>query len=422
MLYIRSKINHMKKICLLVLVMLSIHLHAQIDNTMYGLYRILNPNSVQLASMDPLTGVITTIGAANTLSTSINTSGATLNPYNMSYTYQDEDSWLSVDLQNGAVLSDVTVSLPNTSGDFNNFRFNAADTNMYGLYSQVLYDPLTGAYTGDMRLATCDLTTGSVTLISPNSIAQSYAMAGSTIDPYLMVYYFESEGKFVGLDLYNGQIYSEPLITLNGIETPFDNFAFSCADTTMYGLIMDNGVKSLSKINVTTGVITLLPTQLNFNNYIMNSGGSGSIDPQNLVYYFQTLDTAGVNLVGLSLLDGSVVSQVAISANGDYFDMFRIESDCYQAEWTRANPATASNKEQDVSVELFPNPAQEELQITASHSMEALEILQVNGTVIYSVHPNETSTQISVAELTPGMYLVKLKTTVGSETYRFVKQ
>jgi hypothetical protein len=164
---------HMKKLLLIVLVLLSAELNAQIDNTMYGLYRILNPNSVQLASMDPLTGVITTIGAANTLSTSINTSGATLNPYNMSYTYQDEDSWLSVDLQNGALLSDVTVNLPNTSGDFNNFRFNAADTNMYGLYSQVLYDPLTGAYTGDMRLATCDLTTGSVTLISQNSIAQS---------------------------------------------------------------------------------------------------------------------------------------------------------------------------------------------------------------------------------------------------------
>jgi hypothetical protein len=234
-----------------------------------------------------------------------------------------------------------------------------------------------------------------------------------------MVYYFESEGKFVGIDLYNGQIYSEPVITLMGVETPFDNFAYSCVDTTMYGLIMDNGVKWLGKINVTNGEVTLLPTQLNYDNYIMNSGGS--IDPVNLIYYFQTMDSVGVNLVGLSLLDGSVVSQVVVSSNGDSFDMFRIESDCYQAETTRLNPATASMNEQEVSVKLFPNPVQEELQIVASRSIQVLEILQLNGTISYSNIPNETSARISLAGLSPGMYIVNVKTIAGSESYRFVK-
>jgi hypothetical protein len=409
----------MKKLLLIILSLLSTELTAQIDNTMYGLYRILNPTSVQLSSIDPLTGIITPIGAANTLSTTINSTGAALNPYNMSYTYQDEDSWLSVDLQNGTVLNDVTVTLPNTIGDFNNFRFNTADTNMYGLYSQVIYDPLTGIITGDMRLATCDLTSGAVSIISPTSVAQSYTMTGSAIDPYLMVYYFESEGKFVGLDLYNGQIYSDPMITLMGNGITFDNFAYSCADTTMYGLIMENGVKALGKINVTTGVVTQLPTLLNFDNYIMNSGGA--IDPVNLVYYFQTMDSTGIKLVGLSLVDGSVVSQPVISANGNYFDMYRIQSDCYEAEATRANPATASIESHEVSVKLYPNPVQEELHIDASSQIERIEILQLNGSVIYSQNSNETSVRISVAGLSPGLYLVNLKTKAGSESYRFIK-
>ena len=409
----------MKKLLLITLSLLSTELTAQIDNTMYGLYRILNPTSVQLSSIDPLTGIITPIGAANTLSTTINSTGAALNPYNMSYTYQDEDSWLSVDLQNGAVLNDVTVTLPNTIGDFNNFRFNTADTNMYGLYSQVIYDPLTGIITGDMRLATCDLTSGAVSIISPTSVAQSYTMTGSAIDPYLMVYYFESEGKFVGLELYNGQIYSDPMITLMGNGITFDNFAYSCADTTMYGLIMENGVKALGKINVNTGVVTQLPTLLDFDNYIMNSGGA--IDPSNLVYYFQTMDSVGIKLVGLSLTDGSVVSQVVVSSVGNYFDMYRIQSDCYQAEPTRANPATASIQEQNASVKLYPNPVQEELHIDVSSQIEGIEILQVNGSVIYSQNSNETSVRISVAGLSPGLYLVNLKTKAGSESYRFIK-
>jgi hypothetical protein len=244
-------------------------------------------------------------------------------------------------------------------------------------------------------------------------------MTGSAIDPYLMVYYFESEGKFVGLDLYNGQIYSEPMITLLGNGITFDNFAYSCADTTMYGLIMNNGVKALGKINVTTGVVTQLPTLLNFDNYIMNSGGA--IDPINLVYYFQTMDSTGIKLVGLSLIDGSVVSQPVISSNGNYFDMYRIQSDCYEAEATRANPATASIEAHEASVKLYPNPVQDELHVESSSQMEVLEILQLNGSIIYSQMPNETSARISLVGLNPGMYLVNLKTTAGIESYRFIK-
>ncbi|MCX8485895.1 MAG: hypothetical protein ORN53_01715, partial [Crocinitomicaceae bacterium] len=168
------------------------------------------------------------------------------------------------------------------------------------------------------------------------------------------------------------------MITLMGNGITFDNFAYSCADTTMYGLIMDNGVKALGKINVTTGVVTQLPTLLNFDNYIMNSGGA--IDPVNLVYYFQTMDSTGIKLVGLSLIDGSVVSQPVISANGNYFDMYRIQSDCYEAEPTRANPASAGIDSQEDSVNMYPNPVQEEIHLTASSSIEELEILQLNGT------------------------------------------
>jgi hypothetical protein len=178
-------------------------------------------------------------------------------------------------------------------------------------------------------------------------------------------------------------------------------------------------VKALGKINVSTGVVTQLPTLLDFDNYIMNSGGA--IDPSNLVYYFQTMDSVGIKLVGLSLTDGSVVSQVVVSSVGNYFDMYRIQSECYQAEPTRANPATASIHEQNVAIKLYPNPVQEELHIVASSSIDALEIQQLNGTVIYAHIPNETSARISVAGLSPGMYLVNMKTKAGNESYRFIK-
>ena len=120
------------------------------SGTMFGLYRQMTPSSVSLVSMDPVTGIITPVGN-QVLSTTINLTGVGLNPYNFSYNYQDDDSWLSLSLLDGTILSDVTINLPSTTGNFNNFRFNAADSIMYGLYSQVIYNPTTGTYSGDMR-------------------------------------------------------------------------------------------------------------------------------------------------------------------------------------------------------------------------------------------------------------------------------
>jgi len=50
-----------------------------------------------------------------------------------------------------------------------------------------------------------------------------------------------------------------------------------------------------------------------------------------------------------------------------------------------------------------------------------LEIQQLNGSVIYSQMPNETSARVSVAGLSSGMYLLNVKTKVGNESYRFIK-
>jgi hypothetical protein len=386
---------------------------------MYGLQQMTNPPSFKLASIDPMTGQINTIGTS-VLSTLVNAAGSALNPYNQTYSFQDEDSWLTVDLQTGNVLSDVMVTLPNSNGNFNNFRFNAADSNMYGLYSQVITDPLTGFVNLDLKLATCDLSTGLVNLISPNSVAQSYTMSGSTIDPYLMVYYFESEGKFMGLDLYNGQIYSQPTMTVAGDGSFFSNFAYSCADTSVYGLIMQNGVKALGKINPQTGVVTALPTQHNFDNFVMNTGGA--IDPINLVYYFQTMDTtAQIKLVGLSLLDGSIATQSYTSPIGDYFTMYRIQSECYQATPSRLNPMNHVKEMTDFTMNIHPNPAQDMLYLSANMVVDVVELLDLFGHVIERYSPNSMNLQISVGSLLNGIYYLKMSSNESSHIERYIK-
>jgi hypothetical protein len=58
----------------------------QLGNTMYGLYRNNNPSTVQLAAIDPVTGIINVLGP--NLGNTINLTGVSLNPYNFTYTYQ----------------------------------------------------------------------------------------------------------------------------------------------------------------------------------------------------------------------------------------------------------------------------------------------------------------------------------------------
>jgi hypothetical protein len=382
------------------------------------LYQTVNPWGFQFGTIDPTTGVVSTIGNA-VLSNTVNSTGAALNPYNQTFSYQDEDSWLSINLQTGEIVNDVMVSLPNMEGTFDNFRFNAADSSMYGLFRQISYDPITGSAYADIRLATCDLTTGIVSLISQNSVAESYTMSGCTIDPFLMVYYFESEDKFTGIDLYNGQIYSSPLISLPEPGSSFGNYAYSCVDTSVYGLIMQNGLKSLGKINPQTGVVTSLPTVLNFDNYVSNSGGA--IDPVNLVYYFQTLDSVGVKMVGLSLVDGSVTSESYVSTNGDYFIMYRIQSDCYGANRARLNYVTMNQEINRSTINIYPNPAQEVLQLTTDLPMNEVEVIDAFGKIVNRYTPNSSNLQIPLESLNNGLYFLRISTSEGYCTRRFVK-
>jgi hypothetical protein len=408
----------MKKLTLLLFVVLGFELVAQVNNTMYGLYQTSNPTGFKLASINPLTGQVSVI-SNSVLSDLVNITSSSINPYNQTFSFQDEDSWLTVSLQTGEVLNDVSVASQNNNGSFSNFRFNTADSIMYGLYPLSLNNPMTGEV-GDLRLAKCDLTTGNVSLISNSSVALNYTLTGSSIDPYQMLYYFQSEGKFIGLDLYNGQIYSQPIITINGEGSSFQNTAYSCVDTTIYGLILQNGVKGLGKINPQTGVVTPLPTQLSYANLIVNSGGA--IDPITKVYYFQTMDnTDQIKLIGLSLLDGSVVSQCNLSANDEYFTMYRIQNDCYAASPTRLNTTSNVAEIKNVSVKIYPNPAQEVLSLKATTNLIQVEIIDAYGNVVKRFNPNQAQFQLPIESLAQGIYYLKIKTADSNLTERFVK-
>jgi hypothetical protein len=85
------------------------------------------------------------------------------------------------------------------------------------------------------------------------------------------------------------------------------------------------------------------------------------------------------------------------------------------------NPILAVNENHGVeSIEIYPNPVQEELTVATKGSLECYSILDMSGRTV--VAGKLSGTTIQVASLQSGMYLLKLadKTGVFTEK-RFVK-
>ena len=413
---------------------------SQLGNTMYGLARTSNPAAVYIATMDPTTGVATNIGQTS-VSSSINLTGAALNPYNNRFCFFGDNGLKSIDLSTGQISNTATINNPNGTGYFDLFRFNTSDSLMYGLSRRNITNPQTGQVTGAMYLATINEITGTITEISTTSIGQSFALSGSAIDPHQMVFYYSTGSQLVGLDMYTGGIFSNPTLTFPNGGQNFDNFTYSCADTTLYGLVrsnyytpvfnpvtgmttqvFDSAAVHLGKVNAMTGAVTKISTQsLGVNSFSVN--GSSTIDPVNLIYYFISGSGTALNIYGVSLQTGLVVSQATISNTGAmYFDMMRIQSDCYESYPTRLNPGTANLAESNFNrMKTFPNPFNNEVTIESEENMQAYELFSANGMKLSSGVISGTSAKLNTEALSEGIYYLNIQTLQGKTTHKLIK-
>jgi hypothetical protein len=407
---------------------------------MYGLARTTNPAGVYIASMDPVTGIATNISQTS-VSSSINLTGAALNPYTNQFCFFGDNGLKSIDLTTGLITNTATINNPNGTGYFDLFRINTSDSLIYGLSRRNIPNPQTGGLIGAMYLATINEITGTITEISPTSIGQSFALSGSAIDPHQMVFYYSNGSQLVGLDMYNGSIFSNPTLTFPNGGQNFDNFTYSCSDTTMYGLVrsnyytpvynpvtgmttqvFDSAAVHLGKVNAMTGEVTKISTQsIGVSSFSVN--GSSTIDPVNLIYYFISGSGTGLTIYGVSLQTGLVVSQGTISNAGAlYFDMMRIQTDCFESYPTRLNPGSVNLVESTINrIKTFPNPFNTELTIESDEDLQSYELFSANGMKLCSEIISGTKAKLNTETLSEGIYYLNIYTTIGKTIQKIIK-
>ena len=76
---------------------------------------------------------------------------------------------------------------------------------------------------------------------------------------------------------------------------------------------------------------------------------------------------------------------------------------------------------QDINVKLFPNPANESIQIEADNRIDNIAIYSVDGKLCWTSQPNETEVKLNISDFNSGLYLVRIQSKEVTKTLRFIK-
>lgn len=407
------------------------------SNYVYGVLRTPGQGSnvaagtIRLGKLDVGNGALTSVSPSS-LASVISATGAALDPTTQTYFFQTQTDFVAVNMLDGLPSAQNTMSNPIAPSYFDNYRFNTSDSTIYGLARRSTTTGI-GQVNGELYLASINPATGVITQISPQSVGQMYAVQGCAINPHEMVYYYSNQGNIIGLDIYNGQVYSNQTITFPEGGLYFDNYTYNCADTTIYGIIRATTTIPvecyLGKIDPQTGVATRVSQQpLPYNSYTIN--GSSTIDPINGVYYFSVLlPQGGYAVAGVSVTTGLVVFEQLITplgalSNSLFFDLLRHPTDCYEATPTRFNPNGGSAGLANASksaLKVAPNPFEQQFTVSSDQMIQALTLRDAQGKVVLQQAANSNKLEIATASLQSGVYFLEVQTASGVELVKVVK-
>lgn len=402
------------------------------DSTLNVSIQVFDSTSIRLGSVNPYSGAVSHL-SANSYSLTVNLNGATIDPYQNHYYIGSGFNLLTFDMNSGDLINTIPITGSFPTASFQNYRFNPSDSIIYGMVPNNFYSSYFDSISmttidvldsSQIRFASLNPQTGVYTLIGNTSFDNLYTLAGNSIDPFQMVYYYSAVDTLIGIDVYSGSLFSAVPIQLppNGI---FENIAYSCADTSIYGLtrqnytsmvydslfmmnveVIDSTTFRLSKIDPNTGAITFVSP------YNIQAGGNltgGSyIDPNAMTYFFNN----GNQIVGVSLNTGLITSTATKSyPSGEIaIDMMRSNLNCFGASKTRLDPALGiEGMNGPAHVQLFPNPTSSTLSILTNAAIKETAIVDIMGKEIF----RSSQDSMDVSTLPSGFYIVNVYTESG---------
>jgi len=404
---------------------------AQPVNNLFTLVTRTNTTSNTGPSQNKAGSININTGYVNDVSTtfseqSFNVAGGDFDPIQSKmYLMTGNSTFTTFNFNTGGITTiPYTTSFSGTTY-FDNVSYSHSNNTLYGLVRPFSANNVSlGVFFGKLNT-----TTGQVTTLSPNSIASGYQLAGTIIDPELMVYYFKTGPKFLGIDLYNGTIYSQPDIVYSSNDYDFSNFTYNCADNSIYGIVREmttiqmpnapSGVfiqhSRLGKIDPATGIVTRVSQTILPNLYYSVTAGA-TIDPSTNTFYCSD----NTNLYGISTVTGIAVSTTPlVFENGNFVNFIANTNDCSGATASRLDP-NLSNTTLDLkkNFKIYPNPVSSILTIQSEKSIDTIEVFDAIGRLVLTKKSTNT---LDVSSLQSGTYLMKIGSQNSIESIKFIK-
>lgn len=383
------------------------------------------PNQNKAGSININTGYVNDVSTTFS-EQSFNVAGGDFDPIQSKmYLMTGNSTFTTFNFNTGGITTiPYTTSFSGTTY-FDNVSYSHSNNTLYGLVRPFGANNVSlGVFFGKLNT-----TTGQVTTLSPNSIATGYQLAGTIIDPELMVYYFKTGPKFLGIDLYNGTIYSQPDIVYSSNDYDFSNFTYNCADNSIYGIVREmttiqmpnapSGVfiqhSRLGKIDPATGIVTRVSQTILPNLYYSVTAGA-TIDPSTNTFYCSD----NTNLYGISTVTGIAVSTTPlVFENGNFVNFIANTNDCSGATASRLDP-NLSNTTLDLkkNFKIYPNPVSSILTIQSEKSIDTIEVFDALGRLVLTKKSTNT---LDVSSLQFGTYLMKIGSQNSIESIKFIK-
>lgn len=405
---------------------------AQPVNNLFTLVTRTNPTTNSGPSQNKAGSINVNTGYVNDVSTtfseqSFNVSGGDFDPVQSKMYLMTGNSTLTTfNFNNGNITTIPYTTAFTGTTYFDNVSFSHSNNTLYGLVRPFDTNNVSlGVYFGKL-----DTNTGQVTTLSPNSIATGYQLAGTIIDPELMVYYFKTGPKFLGIDLYNGTIFSQPDIIYSSNDYDFSNFTYNCADNSIYGIVREmtniqmpnapTGVfiqhSRLGKIDPATGIVTRVSQTILPNLYYSVTAGA-TIDPSTNMFYCSD----NTNLYGISTLTGNPVSTTPlVFENGNFVNFMANSNDCSGATASRLDPNLSNtNFNLNRKFEIYPNPVSSILTIKSEKNIEVIEVFDALGRLVMTKNSEQN---IDVSYLESGTYLIKIFSENTVKFSKFIKK
>lgn len=405
----------------IVTILLSIASLTQVNaQILYGLSKTNSSNPFDIVSIDPFTGNSTVLFSTNNLM-AVALNATTYDQFNKRYICWGIDNANQSRLYVADIDSGQVVNHPILVSQPIELEYDLKYQKAYGLW----YDNAQGL----QHFVEVDLSNGTVSTVVTLPNIQYIVLNHATYDSNNSRYFFSGieyngQQKLIAIDALNGVVSSS--VSLNPAGTGVSALEYNVQNDKLYGISTQTDPNNqmamrLYELDPATGNSTLVNSNpIISGSFVAYQLGGIAFDQLSQSYIITTINDTSTFIRMIDVTTGITYSSadLANASNGGSFSEIQVDNNSFAKSYF----ATTNTQSPLRVVEgrIFPNPAENYINVEVAGEMQAITIFDMMGKVVLQ-DLNPTNTQIDISAVPNGTYLLVVETMDGFFKAKLVK-